>query len=218
MYKTKYDEIITEINEIAKKNKKAPPKILAVTKKQNTEKICDFIKETNHIDFAENYIQEANEKYEYIKKEFPNIKLHFIGHLQSNKLKQAIKLCDVISSIDSYKLAEKADKIEKSLSIKRQYLLQVNIGEEEQKFGIRVNELPEILKKINTNLNISINGLMAVPPAAENPTIYFAFLKKLADENKLNYLSMGMSSDYKEAIMVGSDEVRIGTAFFGKRI
>ena len=214
MYKTKYDEIITEINEIAKKNKKAPPKILAVTKKQNTEKICDFIKETNHIDFAENYIQEANEKYEYIKKEFPNIKLHFIGHLQSNKLKQAIKLCDVISSIDSYKLAEKADKIEKSLSIKRQYLLQVNIGEEEQKSGVLPNNLERLYNHcLNQNLNIS--GLMCIPPLGDNAKSYFDKIRSLRDKLNLNLkLSMGMSSDYEISLNCGSNLIRVGSIIF----
>jgi pyridoxal phosphate enzyme (YggS family) len=185
-----------------------------VSKKRTITDIQNFILETNHKVFAENYVQEAESKYVDLKNEHQDIRLHLIGHLQSNKAKNAVKLFDVIETVDSFKLAKLLSKAEQDLGVKREYLIQVNIGKESQKSGVLPEDLASLVSEINKNLSINLIGLMCVPPKDKNPSVYFAMLKKLANDNDLDYLSIGMSSDFKEAIAIGSHEIRIGTALF----
>ncbi|MBL6785552.1 MAG: YggS family pyridoxal phosphate-dependent enzyme [Rickettsiales bacterium] len=213
-YKDNFDNISDNIAKYSKSWKQKYPKVLVVTKKRSRVEIESFILQTQHNVFGENYVQEAQTKYIDLKQQFLNIKLHLIGHLQSNKAKDAVKLFDVIETVDSFKLAKKLDDAEKLLDLKRQYLIQVNIGSEPQKSGVNIDDLSNLIKDIRSNLNINLIGLMCVPPKGQNPSIYFAMLKNLARIYDLRYLSMGMSSDYKDAIAVGSDEVRIGSLMF----
>jgi len=215
-YLKNFQEVCHNSKIIAKQWSRVEPNLVVVSKKRATEEIIQFIESTGHICYAENYVKEAEEKYTIIKELHPNIKLHLIGHLQSNKALDAVKLFDVIETIDSFKIAEKLDKIERANDLKRQYLIQVNIGEEEQKSGVNIEDLSQLVNDIRKKLSINLRGLMCVPPKGKNPSIYFAFLKKLGQENQLDYLSMGMSDDFKEAIAIGTDEIRVGTALFVK--
>jgi len=209
-----YSEISNIINIESTKWQRSKPKLIVVSKKRTITDIKNFIAETNHKIFAENYVQEAESKYIDLKDEHQDIKLHLIGHLQSNKVKNAVKLFDMIETVDSFKLAKTLDKTEEILGLRRDYLIQVNIGKESQKSGVLPEDLANLVSEIKTNLSINLIGLMCVPPKDKNPSIYFAMLKKLATDNGLKYLSMGMSSDFKEAIGVGTNEIRIGTALF----
>ncbi|MBT4922669.1 MAG: YggS family pyridoxal phosphate-dependent enzyme [Rickettsiales bacterium] len=213
-YLNNYQKISRSSKLVSERWGRSEPDLLVVSKRQMQVDIISFIKSTHHMRFAENYVKEAEEKYTTIKKSYPNLQLHLIGHLQSNKAIEAVKLFDVIETVDSYKLASKLDAAEKITKLEREYLIQVNIGFEEQKYGVMPDDLKDLLAEIRNNLTINIKGLMCIPPKDKNPSIYFAYLKKLAQDNKLSYLSMGMSSDYQEAIAVGTDEIRIGTALF----
>ncbi|MBT4989313.1 MAG: YggS family pyridoxal phosphate-dependent enzyme [Rickettsiales bacterium] len=215
-YLKNFQEVCHNSKIISQQWNRAEPNLVVVSKKRTTEEIIQFVESTGHICYAENYVKEAEEKYTIIKELHPNIKLHLIGHLQSNKALDAVKLFDVIETIDSFKIAEKLDKIERDNDLKRQYLIQVNIGEEEQKSGVNIEDLSQLVNDIRKKLSINLRGLMCVPPKGKNPSIYFAFLKKLGQENQLDYLSMGMSDDFKEAIAIGTDEIRVGTALFVK--
>lgn len=213
-YQKNYQEIVSVVTNQVKKWQQKRPEILAVSKKRSVDEIIDFIEATDHRSFAENYVKEAEEKYQIIKQSYPKIKLHLIGHLQSNKALEAVRLFDVIETIDSYKLAKKLDQVEQELGIKREYLIQVNIGEEQQKSGVMPKDVSKLIDEIRENLSINVKGLMCIPPQDKNPSIYFAYLKKLSVENQITYLSMGMSADFDKAIAVGTDEIRIGTALF----
>ncbi|MBU6339756.1 MAG: YggS family pyridoxal phosphate-dependent enzyme [Rickettsiales bacterium] len=205
-----------KINQACKLYKKNKPNLVAVSKMQDSEKILQAI-EAGCSSFGENYIKEAEEKWPEIREKFPKIKLHFIGHLQSNKAKNAVKLFDVIESLDSEKLAielkKEIEKQKKNIEI----FIQVNIGEEEQKSGVLPHELKNFVKFSREECGLNITGLMCIPPENESPAPYFALLNKLAKENNLKNLSMGMSSDFEDAIALGSTHIRIGTAIFGKR-
>jgi PLP dependent protein len=213
-FKGNYSEISNIINIESTKWQRSKPKLIVVSKKRTITDIQNFIAETNHKIFAENYVQEAESKYIDLKNEHQDITVHLIGHLQSNKAKNAVKLFDMIETVDSFKLAKTLDKTEETLGLRRDYLIQVNIGKESQKSGVLPEDLASLVSEIKTNLSINLIGLMCVPPKDKNPSIYFAMLKKLATDNGLKYLSIGMSSDFKEAIAVGTNEIRIGTALF----
>ncbi|MDC0857209.1 YggS family pyridoxal phosphate-dependent enzyme [Rickettsiales bacterium] len=213
-FKGNYSEISNIINIESTKWQRSKPKLIVVSKKRTITDIQNFIAETNHKIFAENYVQEAESKYIDLKNEHQDITVHLIGHLQSNKAKNAVKLFDMIETVDSFKLAKTLDKTEAILGLRRDYLIQVNIGKESQKSGVLPEDLASLVSEIKTNLSINLIGLMCVPPKDKNPSIYFAMLKKLATDNGLKYLSIGMSSDFKEAIAVGTNEIRIGTALF----
>jgi pyridoxal phosphate enzyme (YggS family) len=191
--------------------------LIAVSKMISAEKICDVIDSGCKI-FGENYIKEAKEKWPAIKKKFPEIKLHFIGHLQSNKSAEALELFDCIQTLDSKKLALALKKeIEKMGERNPEIFIQVNVGEEEQKGGILPSEVSDFVKFSRDECGLNVTGLMCIPPAADLASPYFALLAKLAKENNLKNLSMGMSSDFEEAIALGATHVRIGTAIFGER-
>ena len=192
------------------------PKIIAVSKTFPLSDIMPLIK-YGQIDFGENKIQEALDKWIIIKKEFPNIKLHMIGKLQSNKAKNAVQLFDVIHSLDNQKLADVLSKNEKNLNKKINYFIQVNVGQEVQKSGIPYNLVDQFYDYCSKELNLNILGLMAIPPADDNEDKHFKLLNETNTSLGLNELSMGMSSDYQIALKHKATFLRIGSAIFGNR-
>jgi pyridoxal phosphate enzyme (YggS family) len=191
--------------------------IVAVSKTIASEKIIEAINLGCKI-FGENYIQEAQQKWVDLRKNYPQIKLHFIGHLQSNKAKEAVELFDCIESVDNEKLAREIAKAQKKFQKNCEIFIQVNIGDESQKSGIAVENLSSFVNFCKKDLELNVVGLMAVPPSDVNASPYFALLAKLAKENNLSKLSMGMSADYEDAIALNSTHIRLGTAIFGARI
>ena len=192
------------------------PKIIAVSKTFKIDKILPLI-DHGHIDFGENKIQEAVDKWTEIKLKNSNIKLHMIGKLQSNKVKFAVKLFDYIHSVDSEKLAKKIADEQKKVNKKIKIFIQVNIGDEEQKSGIKKTEVNDLIlycKKID----LDVAGLMCLPPADKNSSIYFNEMNILNHTLGLSDLSMGMSSDYLEASKNSATYLRIGSSIFGERL
>ena len=191
--------------------------IVAVSKTIASEKIIEAIN-LGCKTFGENYIQEAKQKWVDLRKNYPQIKLHFVGHLQSNKAKEAVELFDCIESVDNEKLAREISKEQKKQQKNCKIFIQVNIGEEPQKSGVAIENLSNFVNFCKKDLELNVVGLMAVPPSNESASPYFALLAKLAYENNLAKLSMGMSADYEEAIALNSTHIRLGTAIFGARI
>tara|TARA_Y100000591_G_scaffold193845_1_gene167658 strand:+ start:886 stop:1545 length:660 start_codon:yes stop_codon:yes gene_type:complete len=206
------NNIKVNINQINTNNY---PKIIAVSKTFKLDKILPLI-DHGHIDFGENKVQEAVEKWTEIKKINSKIKLHMIGKLQTNKVKFAVKLFDYIHSVDSEKLAKKiADeqyKINKNIKI----FLQVNIGDENQKSGINKKELKHLVAYCK-EINLDLIGLMCIPPANIDPGVYFEEMKNLNKSLGFVELSMGMSSDFLIAAKYESTYIRVGSSIFGQR-
>ena len=190
--------------------------IIAVSKTFGEEKILPLIK-YGHKDFGENKVQEAIAKWTSLKEKNSDIKLHMIGKLQTNKVKEAVRIFDTIHSLDSIKLAEKISKEQKKIDKNLQILIQINIGEEIQKSGIDINDVKNLLNISINELKLNIIGLMCIPPNDNNEEKYFLKMKELKDELRLDDLSMGMSNDYLKAIRYGSTYVRIGSKIFGER-
>lgn len=190
--------------------------LVAVSKMVEAEKIREAINSGCKI-FGENYIKEAKEKWPEIKKDFPEIKLHFIGHLQSNKVGEAVELFDCIETVDSKKLAMALQKEIQKQQKNPEIFIQVNIGSEEQKSGVTLDELAELIKFSREESGLNVTGLMCIPPTGELASPYFALLAKLAKAHDLKNLSMGMSADFDEAIALGATHIRLGTAIFGER-
>lgn len=190
--------------------------IIAVSKTFGEEKILPLIK-YGHKDFGENKVQEAVAKWTSLKEKNSDIKLHMIGKLQTNKVKEAVRIFDTIHSLDSIKLAEKISKEQKKIDKNLQILIQINIGEEIQKSGIDINDVKNLLNISINELKLNIIGLMCIPPNDNNEEKYFLKMKELKDELRLDDLSMGMSNDYLKAIRYGSTYVRIGSKIFGDR-
>jgi len=191
------------------------PKIIAVSKTFKLDKILPLI-DHGHIDFGENKIQEAMDKWTDIKKKNTKIQLHMIGKLQTNKVKFAVKLFDYIHSVDNEKLAKKIADEQEKINKKINIFIQVNIGKENQKSGIekdRVNDLVVYCKKINLN----VVGLMCIPPVNDDPIVYFREIFLINKKFNFSDLSMGMSSDYLEASENGATYLRIGSSIFGQR-
>jgi pyridoxal phosphate enzyme (YggS family) len=206
-----------KVNEIVQeKQLKTNPKIIVVTKKFSLDKIMPLI-QSGHIHFGENKIQEAENKWTSIKTNFPNIMLHFVGKLQSNKAKKALKLFDYIHSLDSPKLALKIFQYEKELNIKAKLFIQVNLADESQKSGIELKDLVNFYDYCSKDLHLNIIGLMCLPPADTDPQEYFKLLKNTSQKLNLHDLSMGMSSDFNKAVINGSTYLRLGTAVMGPR-
>ena len=170
-----------------------------------------------HNHFGENKVQEAQSKWTDILKKKPNIKLHMIGKLQSNKAKDAFKIFDYIHTLDNQKIAQILSNLESDSDKKLKYFIQVNIAAEEQKTGIDPNLADDFIKYCRFDLGLNIIGLMCLPPVNTNPIFYFKKLKILAHENNLPELSMGMTNDYIDAIKNGSTYLRIGSGIFGSR-
>ena len=191
------------------------PEIIAVSKTFKINHILPVI-ENGHIHYGENKVQEAAEKWTNLKKDNKNIKLHLIGRLQTNKVKLALSLFDYIHSLDSKKLADKIFNIQQQLNLKTKLFIQVNIGNEDQKSGISKNDVHDFYNYCK-NLNLDVIGLMCIPPFNEDTKKYFEEMNELNKKLKLNELSMGMSSDYLEAIENNTTFVRIGSSIFGQR-
>ena len=190
-------------------------KVIAVSKTFPMEAIIPLI-EYGHLEYGENKVQEAITKWTDIKLTNPDIKLHLIGKLQTNKVKFALKLFDYIHSVDTKKLAKKIADEELKQNKKIKIFLQVNIGDEEQKSGINKNYLSELYSYCN-DLNLDVVGLMCIPPADNKSEIFFKEMALLKKKLNLSELSMGMSSDYIEAAKNSATFIRIGSNIFGKR-
>jgi pyridoxal phosphate enzyme (YggS family) len=190
-------------------------KIIAVSKNQDFFKILQLL-EMGHTEFGENKLQEAILKWKNKVNEYPKVNLHFIGKIQSNKVKDIFGLFDYVHSLDSEKLALLFSEIEKKNTKRLKYFIQVNIGEEPQKSGIAIKDC-EYFVSFCRKLNLNVQGLMCIPPGNKDAKDYFLKLKKLNDDNNFKELSIGMSEDYKIAAEIGATYVRIGTAIFGKR-
>ena len=192
-------------------------KIIAVTKSFNLEKINPLLK-IGHLDFGENRVQEAISKWSPILKTNSDINLHLLGHLQSNKVSEAVSLFNFVHSLDSEKLAIKFKEAESNINRQLRYFIQVNIGKETQKHGIPISEVTNFLNFCRNEAHLNIIGLMCIPPISASSSNYFSQLKELSILNKLSELSMGMSNDYMEAVKCGATFIRVGSAIFGKRI
>ena len=191
-------------------------KLIAVSKGQSIDKIKLLI-DSGHLDFGENKVQEAFHKWTDILNNNININLHLIGGLQSNKAKDAFKIFNYIHSLDSEKLARIFSDLENNDSKKIKYFIQVNIGDEIQKKGIKVSLVSDFVRYCQKDLKLNILGLMCIPPANVPPDSYFLKLKQLNEDSHLKDLSMGMSEDFQIAIKLGSTYVRVGTSIFGQR-
>ena len=191
------------------------PKIIAVSKTFKAEKILPLI-EHGHIDYGENKVQEAVEKWTEIKKLNSQIKLHMIGKLQTNKVKFAVKIFDYIHSVDSEKLAKKIADEQLKINKKIKIFLQVNIGNENQKSGINISNTSQLASYCK-EIGLDLIGLMCIPPANVSPEGYFEKMKKLNRDLGFTELSMGMSSDYLIATKYLATYIRIGSSIFGER-
>ena len=204
-------------NELKSGNKQdLETKIIAVTKTFPISQIKPLI-DHGHTHYGENKVQEALEKWSVIKKDVKNIKLHMIGKLQTNKVKFVVPLFDYIHSLDNLKLAQKISLEQKKNNKKLKIFIQVNIGNEDQKSGIHQNEVMNFYKKCINDLSLDIVGLMCIPPLKADKNEYFRLMNDLNKSIGLDELSMGMSSDYLEAISHGATYVRIGSKIFGER-
>ena len=185
-------------------------------KKKSSEEIKEVI-QSGHLSFGENQIQEVENKWVTLRKDFPEIKLHFIGAIQSKKVKSIFQHCDVIHSIDRMKIVDLFSDLENKNQIAKEYFIQINIGDEDQKNGVRMSDADEFIENCKNNYNLKIIGLMCLPPFNEDPKKYFVRLKEIASKHNLNSLSMGMSGDFEVAIECGATHIRIGTQIFGPR-
>ncbi|MBK20493.1 MAG: YggS family pyridoxal phosphate-dependent enzyme [Rhodospirillaceae bacterium] len=190
--------------------------LVAVSKFHSTAAVAEAIG-AGHREFGENRVQEAAEKFPSLKEKYSDITLHLIGPLQTNKARDAIRLFDVIETIDRPKLAKAVAKEMDRQDRRPKLLVQVNTGEEPQKSGVFPTEADEFIRLCVDELELPIEGLMCIPPAGDEPAMHFALLAEMARRNELNVMSMGMSADFEPAIKLGSTHVRIGTAIFGNR-
>ena len=189
--------------------------LVAVSKLQARERV-EATLAAGHRLFGENRVQEAMERWPALRERHGDISLHMVGPLQTNKVRQALKLFDAIHSVDRVGLADKLARGIQSLGRAPELFVQVNTGEEPQKSGIPPTEADEFIRYCR-DLDLPITGLMAIPPAWEEPSLHFALLGKIARRNGLKNLSMGMSSDFETAIAFGATHVRVGSAVFGER-
>ena len=191
-------------------------KIIAVSKTFSIDKIKPII-DHGHIDFGENKVQEAVKKWSKIKEENNKINLHLIGKLQANKVKYCLPLFDYIHSLDSFKLADKIANEQVKKNFKPKLFIQINIGEEDQKNGIELNNLESFYEKIKKDFDLNVVGLMCIPPNISDTKPFFEKMKKVSEKISLKELSMGMSNDYLNAAKYSATFVRIGSKIFGAR-
>ena len=189
--------------------------LLAVSKVQPNERVLSVLKQ-GHIIFGENKVQEAQGKWPAFRENFSKVKVHLIGPLQSNKVKQAIELFDAIHTLDRLKLAQKLSNEVQAQGKAPEMFIQINTGEEEQKSGIIPQDADQFIANC-LSLDLPIKGLMVIPPVNEEPSLHFGLLRKIAQRNGLEGLSMGMSSDFESAIAMGATHIRVGSAIFGER-
>ena len=208
--KNKINEIIVE------KQLKTKPQIIVITKTFPIDNVVPLI-EDGHIHYGENKIQEAEKKWLSIKKKYKNLNLHMVGKLQSNKAKKAVDLFDYIHSLDNEKLALKISQYQKELNKDVKLFIQVNFANEKQKSGITMDNLKKFYEYCVNDLSLNVIGLMCLPPMDDNSDRYFKLLKKNSDDLNLKELSMGMSSDFDNAVINGSTFLRLGTIIMGER-
>ena len=219
------EKIKQHLNDIKEKIKKAQNRfgakdknveLVAVSKTHNEDEVEVVIKLGQRI-FGENRVQEAYSKWPSLKEKYSDVKLHLIGPLQTNKVKDAIALFDVIETLDREKLAKKLQSEMKIANKLLPVFIQVNIGNEPQKVGVDPQQAVQFAKKCKNEYGLNIVGLMAIPPLDLPAGPFFAQLRQLANEARVENLSMGMSKDFEEAIYMGATHVRVGTAIFGSR-
>ena len=189
--------------------------LLAVSKVQPNERVLNVLKQGHKV-FGENKVQEAQGKWPAFHENFSNVKVHLIGPLQSNKVKQAVELFDAIHTLDRLKLAQKLSTEVQAQGKAPELFIQINTGEEEQKSGISPKDADQFIADC-LSLDLPIKGLMVIPPVNEEPSLHFGLLRKIAQRNGLEGLSMGMSSDFESAIAMGATHIRVGSAIFGER-
>ncbi|MDA8914271.1 YggS family pyridoxal phosphate-dependent enzyme [Amylibacter sp.] len=189
--------------------------LLAVSKVQPDSKVLNVLKQGHQV-FGENKVQEAHNKWPMFKNAYPYSKVHLIGPLQSNKVKQAVALFDAIHTVDRLKLAQKLSNEIQSQGKAPEMFIQINTGNEEQKSGISPNDADQFITDC-LSLDLPIIGLMVIPPVNEEPSLHFALLRKIAQRHGLDGLSMGMSNDFESAIAMGATHIRVGSAIFGER-
>jgi pyridoxal phosphate enzyme (YggS family) len=208
-----FTNVLNEIKKFTDTN----PKIIAISKTYDLNYIKPLIN-FGHLHYGENRVNEAALKWSDEIKKNSNLKIHLVGKLQSNKIKEALKIFSYIHSLDSKKLALLLDEEQNKHQISIKYFIQVNIGNENQKAGVMLDDLDDFIVfcKLKTKLNII--GLMCIPPIKDSPDIHFKRLSELAKKNNFSELSMGMSNDYISGIKNGSTFVRIGSAIFGERL
>ena len=213
-----FTQIRQNIDNVVDESNRSPDEItlIAVSKQQQEDRI-DASLATGHRVFGENRVQEAQKRWSTRKHDYPDLRLHLIGPLQSNKAADAVRLFDVIHTIDRPKIAiaiaKEAAKQDKYI----QCFIQVNTGDEPQKSGISPCDLSSFVDFCRVEVGLPITGLMCIPPVDEEAAIHFGFLNTLASRNNLTGLSIGMSSDYEEAIRFGATHIRVGSALFGSR-
>ena len=208
-----YRKLNNNIKDICKKINRDPNKIriVAVSKTQPIEKIQPLLK-NNHMNFGENRLEEAKTKWSNINKE--NRTLHFIGALQSKKVAEIVRIFDIIETLDSETAAKNLSKCHHK---ETEISIQINIGEETQKRGIVPYEFESFLNMCKNRYGLHISGAMCMPPVNKNASVYFRNMKNLCNKNNIFNISMGMSSDYEEAITHGSTNIRVGSLIFGER-
>ena len=190
-------------------------KVIAVSKLQPNDRV-QHVLESGHRVFGENRVQEATRKWPEFKKKYDGIELHLLGPLQRNKVRQAMNLFDYIHTIDNFKLVKKIVEIRDEVRFCPKLFIQVNIGKEEQKAGVDISNLDELLL-VCREYKLPVSGLMCIPPSHEDPSKHFASLRSLAKKGNLKELSMGMSNDFETAIRYGATFIRVGSAIFGQR-
>ena len=209
--------IQNKINEIINiKQLKTKPKIIVITKTFPIKNIVPLL-EYGHIHYGENKIQEAEGKWTGIRNKYKNFQLHMVGKLQTNKVKKAVKLFDYIHSLDNERLALKIFQYQKELNKEVKLFIQINLADEKEKSGLAINNLNSFYKYCVNKLSLNIVGLMCLPPIHDNTGKYFKLLKKNSEDFNLKELSMGMSSDFENAILNGSTFLRLGTVIMGRR-
>ena len=189
--------------------------LIAVSKVQPNGRVLNILKQ-GHEAFGENKVQEAQSKWPMFRENFSNVKVHLIGPLQSNKVKQAVSLFDAIHTVDRLKIAQKLSNEIQIQGKAPEMFIQINTGEEEQKSGIIPSDADQFISDC-ISLGLPIVGLMVIPPIHEEPSLHFALLRKIAHRNGLSGLSMGMSGDFESAIAMGATHIRVGSAIFGER-
>jgi PLP dependent protein len=190
--------------------------LVAVSKTHSAASVRDALI-AGHRVFGENRVQEAQTKYPPLRERFPDLVLHLIGPLQTNKVRDAVALCDVIETVDRVRLAQVLAKEMERSGRRLPCLIEVNTGEEPQKSGVLPAAADDFIVECRDRLGLPIEGLMCVPPLEEEPALHFALLREIARRSGLGLLSMGMSADFEKAIRFGATHVRVGTAIFGAR-
>jgi len=218
MLKTNLQSIQSNLKkELTKSNRKQNSlTLIAVSKKQSVEKISKLI-ELGHLDFGENQLQEIETKWSLIRSRYSQIRLHFIGTIQSRKIQRIFELCDEIHSVDRIKIVQAIKGLEEKYKKKKSYFIQVNTGNEPLKSGVNIDEIDQFIEETRSQYDLSIKGLMCIPPIDDNPEKHFKILKDIANKHHIKCLSMGMSNDYDVAVQNGATHVRIGTSIFGAR-